>query len=170
MNVISLTRVNAPWKTAGDIRYAAITILTFVWSGETLNGLDDNCNGQIDEGFVNTGNPQITLFWDNQADLDLHVYAPDGCHIYYGERDCNNGHLDRDAREYCLPSAEVPPENIYWDEDQAPIGTYTVDVNYFKECDNSGPTSYTISISRDGNVTTYSRTFNTEGDKNRYFF
>ncbi len=132
---------------------------------EVLNGLDDDCDGQIDEGFVNTGDPQVTAHWDTTADLDLHVYAPDGCHLYYGNTDCGTGHLDRDANKACQSGAETPPENIYWDVNQAPNGTYRVEVDYYKDC-NSGPTAYTVSVSKNGSVTTYSGTLNNEGDNN----
>jgi hypothetical protein len=130
---------------------------------EVLNGLDDNCDGRIDEGFVNTGNPQITLFWNNASDLDLHIYSPNDCHLYYGNKNCGTGHLDRDANRACISTAETPPENIYWDVNQAPSGTYRVEVDYFQDC-NSGPTPYTVSVSKEGNVTTYSGTLNNEGD------
>lgn len=132
---------------------------------EILNGLDDNCNGQIDEDFVNTGDPQITLFWDNAADLDLHVYAPDDCHLHYGNPNCGAGHLDRDANSACHSDAETPPENIYWDSGQAPNGTYQVKVKYFDECSNSGSTDYIVSVSQNGHVTTYNGTLNNENEE-----
>ena len=50
-------------------------------AAEVLNGLDDNCNGQIDEGWVQSGTLQITLGWSTGADLDLWHFGCDPLHI-----------------------------------------------------------------------------------------
>ncbi|MEZ4390194.1 MAG: MopE-related protein [Polyangiales bacterium] len=106
------------WSTAcaGEVRPAPAEVCG--------NGLDDNCNGMVDEGCVMTcpdgrprcggvccaagsacaanicvGNGQLrfTLTWDVQADLDLHVVPPCGTEIYYGRLNACGGSLDRDS-------------------------------------------------------------------------
>ena len=53
-------------------------------SAEQCNGLDDNCNGVIDEGCgYQTGNIQITAAWNSPSDIDLHVLDPMGEEIVY---------------------------------------------------------------------------------------
>jgi len=91
------------------------------------NGLDDNCNGMVDEGCpppsttcptgqprcggvccaageacaanicVGNGQLRFTLTWDVMADLDLHVVPPCGTEIYYGNLSSCGGTLDRDS-------------------------------------------------------------------------
>lgn len=78
---------------------------------------------------ANAGRPQarlrIVLSWDTDGtDLDLHVIAPDGTHVFYGNRaGANGGALDVDV------TTGYGPE-IY--ADPAPArGAYHVFVNYF---------------------------------------
>ena len=58
---------------------------------------------------VRVGDPQFTLIWDSDVDLDLHVVEPGGKEIYWEERRGNQGgELDVDnTRGY-------GPENVYW--------------------------------------------------------
>ncbi|WP_165063520.1 YfaP family protein [Paludisphaera rhizosphaerae] len=58
---------------------------------------------------VKVGDPQFTLIWDTQADLDLHVIEPGGKEIYWEERRGDQGgELDVDN------TRGFGPENIYW--------------------------------------------------------
>lgn len=38
-----------------------------------------------------SGELQISLIWNDIADLDLHVHAPDDEHIYYGNKQAESG-------------------------------------------------------------------------------
>lgn len=122
---------------------------------EVCNGLDDNCNGQIDEGCgYSSGNIQITLAWNTGADLDLYVTDPTGQTISYQNRQANGGHLDRDARGAC-GSQNGGVENVYWNQNNPQRGNYQVAVDYWSgsTCStNSGPTPLTLSISVGGQV------------------
>lgn len=68
--------VNAPQMGAGvQVVEASCT----QGAAEQCNGLDDNCNGQIDEGCgYQSGAIQITLAWNTGADIDLYVTDPQG--------------------------------------------------------------------------------------------
>ena len=58
---------------------------------------------------VKVGDPQFTLIWDTDADLDLHVIEPGGKEIYWEEPKGNlGGELDVDNTK------GFGPENIYW--------------------------------------------------------
>jgi len=117
---------------------------------EILNGLDDNCNGQIDEGWVGSGSLQITLGWSTPADIDLYVVDPTGTEISYMQTQSpSGGFLDRDARGACTDGEVV--ENVYWNG-QPPAGHYVVRVNYYSNCDAAGPTPITVSIAYGGQV------------------
>src|SRR5690349_1822457 len=46
---------------------------------EQCNGIDDNCNGAIDEGCgYQSGQIQVTAAWNSPSDIDLHVTDPAG--------------------------------------------------------------------------------------------
>ncbi len=58
---------------------------------------------------VKVGDPQFTLIWDTDADLDLHVVEPGGKEIYWEDPKGNRGgELDVDNTK------GFGPENIYW--------------------------------------------------------
>jgi len=97
---------------------------------------------------------QSTLTWVNAggtvADMDLHLYGPNGIHIYYGNRTTADFSLDRDWRS-TLGNAT---ENLYSVRSVMPSGEYTVKVvNY------SGSTmSFNTRVVLNGASTNYSGT------------
>ena len=119
---------------------------------EACNGLDDNCNGVIDEGCgYQGGNIQVTAAWQTSSDVDLHVLDPSGAEIYYAQRSsASGGRLDHDANAACRPE---PPtvENVYWDNPSPPSGTYRVRVVAYDMC-GVPATPTTLSISVGGRV------------------
>ena len=123
---------------------------------EVCNGLDDNCNGQIDEGCgYSSGNIQITLAWNSGADIDMYVTDPAGETISYSHTQAaSGGHLDHDARGNCRQGQQNNTiENVYWDSPQPPSGTYQVALHYWGECNsNAGPTNTTLSIAVGGQI------------------
>jgi hypothetical protein len=132
---------------------------------EQCNGIDDNCNGAIDEGCgYQSGNIQVTVAWNSSSDVDLHVYDPSGQEVYYGNRQIpSGGHLDHDANAAC---SVAPPtvENVYWDNPNPPRGTYRAEVRAYDMC-NMGQTPVTLSISVGGRIQgTYQYTLTHRGD------
>ena len=58
---------------------------------------------------VKVGDPQFTLLWDTEVDLDLHVIEPGGKEIYWEDpKGTRGGELDVDNTK------GFGPENIYW--------------------------------------------------------
>jgi len=123
---------------------------------EVCNGLDDNCNGQIDEGCgYSSGNIQITLAWATGADMDLYVTDPAGETLSYQHRQvASGGTLDQDARGQCNRNqANNTIENVYWNTPTPPPGNYRVVVHYWGECNSgAGPTQVTLSIAVGGQI------------------
>lgn len=122
---------------------------------EICNGLDDNCNGVIDEGCgYESGQIQITLAWNTGADLDMYVTDPMGQTIYYANRQsASGGVLDHDARGACAPRrANATVENVYWNTPRPPSGQYQVDVHYWGDCNVAGVTTATLSIAVGGQI------------------
>ena len=127
---------------------------------EACNGLDDNCDGVIDEGCgYSGGNIQITAAWQTASDIDLHVVDPTGAEVFYGARNsASGGVLDHDANAACRIA---PPtvENVYWNSPQPPSGAYQIRLVAYDMCGVPN-TPTTLSISVGGRVIgTYSVSF-----------
>lgn len=67
----------------------------------------------------------VTLTWGAQPDVDLHVFEPNGTHVYYGHLLGISGYLDRDD------VTSWGPEHYYVSCDGLESGTYRVGVNYY---------------------------------------
>jgi hypothetical protein len=93
------------------------------------------------------GIPHISLAWENENDLDLHVIDPNGEEIYYAHTKSQSGGLldvDANAGE---PFTKEPIENIFWSVDiNAPKGIYKIYVNYFAKHCNSNVNKFKVSI------------------------
>jgi hypothetical protein len=122
-------------------------------AAEQCNGLDDNCDGRIDEGCGwESGQIQITLAWGTGADIDLYVTDPYGETISYQRRQSSSGGmLDHDARGACVAGGDTI-ENVFWSTPQPPPGTYQVELHYWGNCGAAGPTPTQVSISVGGRV------------------
>ncbi len=109
---------------------------------------------------VKVGDPQFTLLWNNDADLDLHVIEPGGKEIYWEEpKGAKGGELDVDNTK------GYGPENIYWLVDSdgpgsekvkgpGPNGTYKWFVVYWGGFGGiPKPTHWKVRIKHNGKVT-----------------
>ena len=104
---------------------------------------------------VGTGDIQVSVAWDTPSDVDLHVIDPFGCEIYYGNKTgcASNGELDLDSNAGCGID-NVNNENVFWPPGEAPIGTYTVGVDWWSDCDDQ-EANYVVTINACGKVQTY---------------
>ncbi|MBX3275070.1 MAG: hypothetical protein KF729_32695 [Sandaracinaceae bacterium] len=137
----------------GGVGVQAVTHACNPGAAEVCNGLDDNCNGVIDEGCgYSGGNIQITLAWGTGADLDLYVTDPTGFTISYSRtRSPSGGHLDHDARGACVRSqAGATIENVYWNTPNPPRGSYRIEVHNYSGCNVSNLTQATLAIAVGG--------------------
>ncbi len=113
---------------------------------------------------VGTGDVQVTLSWDANSDVDLHVVAPNGEEIYFGNPDgANGGTLDLDSNAGCNIDG-VRNENITWPSGQAPAGTYIVRVDYWDSC-GVPETNYTVRVNNGGQVQVVTGQFTGPGDQ-----
>lgn len=139
----------------GDPVSCVIGIGSFV-SGFIADALDEAENSQ---GTINAangalmgghGDVQVTLTWNNVADIDLHVIDPTGVEIYYANSSSpSGGQLDYDN------TYAYGPENIFWPQGQAPEGQYQVYVNHYS---GSSASAYTIVVNAFGHMRTFSGT------------
>ena len=116
---------------------------------------------------MGTGDVQVTLSWNANVDIDLHVKDPSGAEVYYNNPTVSSGgQLDLDNK--CSNFVMGKPENIYWPTGKAPAGTYIVSVNYYADCTSSatptGPVDWTVTTKVNGKTNTFTGTLNNEGD------
>jgi uncharacterized protein YfaP (DUF2135 family) len=113
---------------------------------------------------VGTGDVQVTLSWDADSDVDLHVVDPAGEEVYYGHRSAaSGGALDLDSNAGCSIDG-VRNENITWPVGRAPRGQYIVRVDYWSSC-GVERTNYTVRVNSGGNVQIFTGTFTGVGDQ-----
>lgn len=115
------------------------------------------------------GDVQITLTWNDGADLDIHVIDPNGEEIYYAHQySASGGVLDIDDIN------GYGPENIFWQTNHAPSGNYQVYVHDYND-NGFGSSNYTVLINAFGNTKLYNGSINfdetnhiTDFDKNGF--
>jgi hypothetical protein len=88
----------------------------------------------------------VTLTWGAQPDVDLHVFEPDGSHVFYQQLNGGSGHLDVDDTD------GYGPEHYYVSCDMVRTGVYHVGVNYYR---GQSPETATVQISAGGSVRTF---------------
>lgn len=111
---------------------------------------------------VGNGDVQVSVSWDADTDIDLHVIEPGGCELYYSNKTCSSGGwLDLDSNPACSIDG-INNENVFWPEFEAPLGTYIVRVDYYDDCGIFGPgkdTNATVTIHYCGFVEVYEQFF-----------
>ena len=119
---------------------------------------------------VRVGDPQFTLIWDTDADLDLHVEEPGGSHLYWADRrGAQGGELDVDDTD------GFGPENIYWNRTlrngqttlgNGPPGVYHWKVKYYQGFGGeSKRTRWKVRVKHDNEVQVFEGTLRRIGDE-----
>ena len=100
---------------------------------------------------VGTGTLQVSLSFDNDKDVDLHLFEPNGFHIYYGSRESyNGGVLDLDSNPSCSIDG-IDNENItYGAESYVEPGEYTVYVDMWENCNPEVATNFVLTVLYEG--------------------
>jgi hypothetical protein len=112
---------------------------------------------------VGTGEVQVSVSWDGDSDVDLHVIDPNDEEIYWDQlTSSSGGQLDLDSNADCELDHKRN-ENITWSK--APPGEYIVRLDYYKNCDIA-KTNYVVTVRVNGQPTkTFSGSFTGEGDQ-----
>lgn len=98
--------------------------------------------------FAQEGIITATLTWGAQPDVDLHIFEPNGSHVYYGQLQGVSGYLDLDD------TTSYGPEHYFVSCSSLEAGTYSVGVNYFR---GSLPETAQIQIKAGLSVRTFTR-------------
>lgn len=111
-----------------------------------------------------TGDVQVTASWDALSDVDLHVVDPRGEEVYYGNSlSASGGQLDLDSNSACSIDGKNN-ENIRWPTGRAPVGNYTVRLDYWDSCGVS-QTNYVVTVNNGGSSQTFRGSFTGLGDQ-----
>lgn len=112
-----------------------------------------------------SGDPQITLIWNNINDLDIHCVTPSGDEIYFDNPSEDNGMLDIDMNAHASDLSATPVENIFWKRGTAPSGHYIVKVVYY--ANHGGPESndYSVRVTENGNTKVFTGTISNVDDE-----
>jgi len=133
--------------------------------------------GEVIRGVaVKVGDPQFTLIWNTDADLDLHVIEPDGKEIYWEEpKGAQGGELDVDNTK------GFGPENVYWLVESkgpgsemvkgpGPPGTYKWFVVYWGGFGGfAKPTHWQVRVKHDGKVSVHHGKFQALNERSRIY-
>ena len=125
----------------------------------TIAILDED--GEVSETFdvtmhlvtAGTGQLQVSLAFDTPKDLDLHLFEPNGYHIFYGDRESENGgELDLDSNPSCAID-NINHENIFYGDDAyVEPGVYTVYVDMWENCDTGVNTNFVVTVFYNGEI------------------
>ena len=123
------------------------------------------------EVVLQTGDVQVTLRWEGDADLDLAVSDPAGDEVsFINPAVPSGGQLDVDANAGCFERMAAPVENIFWPTGGGATGDYMVTINLFSSCTTTGPIDYSLDILTHGQVQNHTGTLTTEQSSARLPF
>jgi uncharacterized protein YfaP (DUF2135 family) len=102
--------------------------------------------------FLSTTGIQVSLNWNNAADLNLQVRDPVGQTLFFDSRTTNNGGtFGFDVNGLCeVITTENATETATYAPGAVPTGSYEILVFYRQDCQNQGPTSFTVNAVVDG--------------------
>jgi len=98
---------------------------------------------------VATGDVAVSVSWNVENDIDLHVVDPNGFEVYYtDDTSPEGGMLDLDSNAACVIDG-IKNEHIVWPTGMAPAGTYTVRVDNYDNC-TSTAANYVVTVQTKG--------------------
>lgn len=120
---------------------------------EILRKIRASLSSLVSPGGTGSQGPiTVTLSWGSQPDVDLHIFEPDGTHVYYSSRTGHVGYLDIDVTN------SYGPEHYFTSCSTLKTGNYIIGVNYFN---GSGTETASVTISTPLSSITRQVTFTT---------
>jgi len=95
-----------------------------------------------------TGDIEVTLTWDTNADLQLLVRDPFGDSVYDDATSVRSGGLlTSTGNKNCVTALTPPPVyHIYWPNGTQDVGSYELEIWYQSECTDTRPVTFTIYV------------------------
>lgn len=108
---------------------------------------------------IGTGDVQVTLLWQDPADLDLHVFDPSNFELCFSSakaplKSPSGGTLDVDQNAGCTGGTGQSTshvENVFWPSGAAPSGTYRAVVVDYNPCEATN-FSYELRVRAHGRI------------------
>ncbi|MDR2584338.1 MAG: hypothetical protein LBC75_12740 [Fibromonadaceae bacterium] len=134
--------------------------LEFIVSGKTAKGdVVEPKQKELKTVKAGTGALQISLSWDKNHDVDLHVFSPSE-HLYFNNLtiEATEAHgkaeLDIDSNRGCIIDG-VNSENIFF---EAPLedGDYKVEVRVYEKCNTGAGAKYRVTANLKGKFVEFS--------------
>lgn len=111
------------------------------------------------EVVLQTGDVQVTLRWEGDADLDLYVEDPAGDEVsFITPAVASGGQLDVDANAGCFEQMAAPVENIFWPTGGGVTGDYMITVELFSSCTTTAPVDFSLDVLTHGTVESHAGT------------
>ena len=157
----SQTSIDLILTLAQNIPGASFDIQYAVGAGATIGAY---ANSHVTVTQVGAGDIQVSVAWDVNSDVDLHVVQPDSEEIYYGNINSSTGGvLDLDSNPACSIDG-VRNENVTWPSTTPAHGAYTVRVDYYNSC-TEVQTNYVVTVQVKGQAPqTFTGTLTGTGD------
>lgn len=95
-----------------------------------------------------TGDIEVTLTWNTNADLQLLVRDPFGDSVYDDQESVRSGGLlTATGNRNCVTTVTPPPVyHIYWPSGTLDIGSYEIEVWYQSECGDTRPVTFDLFV------------------------
>lgn len=116
-----------------------------------------------------SGDLQVSVTWDNAADVDLHVTEPGGDIIYWAEpSSAAGGALDVDSNESCVLDGGQAENIVY--SNGAPDGEFTAKVRMYADCGAPGASGVVTVTNCSGDAQSFPFVLNGTGDEVEFTF
>jgi len=150
--------------------------LNFIVSGKTAkNEVVESKERELKTIKAGNGALQISLSWDKDDDVDLHVFTPSSEHLYFGNKSISasatkgygKAELDIDSNPGCNIDGRNS-ENIFF---EAPLedGDYRIEVRIYEKCKSGAGAKYRVTANVQGKFIEFSSKQSGQfGDTNDY--
>ena len=164
---IDLAGAMAPYRFVGHVmpgieEYSPLCLSVIGVAADGTVG-EPVCHPVVVVPGIGTGDLEIAVSWDTDADLDLHVVDGRGDEIYWGQEMVDSGgELDLESGTDCIPDG-ARTEHVAWSGGTPPPGPYVVRVNYWSGC-GFPETNYVVNVTLNGVRRSIHGTFEGEGE------
>ncbi|MGH7537888.1 MAG: YfaP family protein [Gemmatimonadales bacterium] len=158
----SVTLVDLIVSLSQDIPTTSFNLQYAVGSGASVGAYAGSSIAVIPVG---SGPVQVSVSWNVNSDVDLHLVEPGGEEIYYANStSAAGGVLDLDSNAGCSIDG-VRNENITYPSTTPPTGQYIVRVDYWDAC-GVAQTNYVVTVRIQGQTPlTFTGNFTGLGDQ-----